>query len=102
MTQQIVDLMQSKVVETMLSNSEYLSLLSMGDAELDILQGIFDVSDSLLEYVRTAPPGPGLLKFGEKYIPRDGRLPKDSEPYKMFNTNFHEKVQEEEERKNAV
>lgn len=101
-TQQIVDLMQSKVVETMLSNSEYLSLLSMGDAELDILQGIFDVSDSLLEYVRNAPPGTGLLKFGEKYIPRDGRLPKDSEPYKMFNTNFHEKVQEEEERKNAV
>ena len=37
-------------------------------------------------------PGCGLLKFGEKYIPMDARMPKDSLLYQLFNTNFHEKV----------
>lgn len=90
MTQNIADLLASKIVETMLCNSEYLSLLNQSDVEIDILKGLLGISDNLLEYVHNVPSGCGLLKFGGKYIPKDGRLPKESEMYRLFNTNFHE------------
>lgn len=98
MTQNIADLLATKIVETMLCNSEYLSLLNQSDVEIDILKRLFGISDNLLEYVHNVPPGCGLLKFGGKYIPKDGRLPKDSEMYRLFNTNFHE-IQEMREKK---
>ena len=89
-TQNIADLLSSKTIETMLCNSEYLSLLNQSDIEVDILRHILGISDNLLRYVHNVEPGCGLLKFGEKYIPSDGRLPKSSVLYQLFNTNFHE------------
>lgn len=89
-TQNIADLMVTKVVETMLCNSEFLSLLNQSEIEIDILSRVLGISDNLLSYVRNAEQGCGLLKFGDKYIPKDARLPKSSEMYKLFNTNFHE------------
>lgn len=98
MTQNIADLLATKIVETMLCNSEYLSLLNQSDVEIDILKRLLGISDNLLEYVHNVPSGCGLLKFGGQYIPKDGRLPKDSEMYRLFNTNFHE-IQELKEKK---
>lgn len=93
-TQNLADLLQSKVVETMLCNSAYLSLLNQSDIELELLHRTLGISDTLLEYVHNVPPGCGLLKFGDKYIPKDNRLDKESKLYQLFNTNFHEKVEE--------
>lgn len=89
-TQNIADLLQTKTVETMLCNSEYLSLLNQSDIEIDLLGNLLGLSENLLDYVHNVPPGCGLLKFGNKYIPKDNRLPKDSVMYQLFNTNFHE------------
>lgn len=89
-TQNIRDLTQSKAIETMLCNSEYLSLLCQSDIEIDIFRRIFGISENLLAYLKNAESGCGLLKFGDRYIPKDGRIPKDSEMYRLFNTNFHE------------
>ena len=76
------------------SNSAYLSLLNQSDIELELLHRTLGISDTLLEYVHNVPPGCGLLKFGDKYIPKDNRLDKESKLYQLFNTNFHEKVEE--------
>jgi len=89
-TQNIRDLLRSKTIETMLCNSEYLSILSQSDIEINILKNTLGISDHLLRYVHNVEPGCGLLKFGEKYIPNDGRIPKTSRLYQLFNTNFHE------------
>lgn len=89
-TQNIADLTASKVVETMLCNSEYISFLNQSELEIEILHNTLGISDRLLEYVHNTHPGCGLLKFGDRYIPKDNRLPKDSAMYKLFNTNFHE------------
>ena len=77
-------------IETMLCNSEYLSLLNQSDIEIEILRNTLGISDNLLKYVHNVEPGCGLLKFGEKYIPNDCRLPKESATYQLLNTNFHE------------
>lgn len=55
-----------------------------------MLGEMLDISDNLLKFLQNAPTGCGLLKFGDKYIPKDNRLPKDSLMYRLFNTNFHE------------
>lgn len=89
-TQNIADLLSSKTIETMLCNSEYLSLLNQSDIEIEILRNTLGISDNLLKYVHNVEPGCGLLKFGEKYIPNDCRLPKASATYQLLNTNFHE------------
>jgi len=89
-TQNIADLLASKTIETMLCNSEYLSLLTQSEVEIDILHRLLNISNNLLEYVKNVPRGCGLLKFGDKIIPKDARLPKDSVMYELFNTNFHE------------
>ncbi len=89
-TQNIKDAMSLKMVQTMLCNSEYICLLKQSEIEIEILSSVLGVSDNLLDYVHNTEPGCGLLKFGDRYIPFDGRLPKSSEMYKLFNTNFHE------------
>ena len=89
-TQNMDDLTQSKVIETMLSNSEYVSFLSAGALEEELIRDIFNMSDNLIRYIHNAPRGCGLLKFGEKYIPKDARLKKGSPMYDLFNTDFHE------------
>ncbi len=101
-TQNIADLLVTKVVETMLCNSEYLSLLNQSDIELEILSKTLGISDNLLEYVHNVESGCGLLKFGDRYIPKDNRLPKESEMYRLFNTNFHEIQAMKRKRKKAL
>lgn len=89
-TQNIADCLVTKIVETMLCNSEYISILNQSEIEIDILKRVLKISTNLLRYVENVEPGCGLLKFGDKYIPKDARLPKTSEMYRLFNTNFHE------------
>ena len=76
----------------MLHNSDFTALLCQHEAEMEILGNVLGISDTLLSYVDNSFPGCGLLKFGEKYIPMDARMPKESLMYQLFNTNFHEKV----------
>ncbi len=90
-TQNIADCLALKTIETMLCNSEYITFFNQSEIEMEILRNTLRISDNLLEYVQNTEPGCGLLKFGGKtIIPFDARLPKDSEMYKLTNTNFHE------------
>lgn len=41
-----------------------------------------------------AEPGMGLIRFGDKIVPFDNTMEKDSSLYQLFNTNFHEMVNE--------
>ena len=91
-TQDITDALSSKTVQAMLHNSDFTALLCQHEAEMEILGNVLGISDTLLSYVDNSFPGCGLLKFGEKYIPMDARMPKESLMYQLFNTNFHEKV----------
>ena len=39
-----------------------------------------------------AEPGMGLIRVGDKIVPFDNKMEKDSSLYQLFNTNFHEMV----------
>lgn len=90
-TQNILDLLDSEEVQKMLGNSQYISLLNQGDNEIHILADLLGLSEELIEFLRGADSGCGVLRFGDKkYIPRKNEIPKDSELYAIFNTDFHE------------
>ena len=101
-TQDIADALSSQTVRTMLNNSEFTALLGQHEAEREVLGNVLGISDALLEYVDNSFPGCGLLKFGEKYIPMDARIPATSLLYRLFSTNFHEKVKLRKLKKQAA
>jgi hypothetical protein len=68
---------------------------------MEILRDVIGVTDHLLQYVYNAPNGCGLLKFGDRYIPKDNRLPKESLMYQLYNTNFHE-IQKQKKKKKTI
>ncbi len=89
-TQNVADLLTTQAVESMLCNSEFLMLLNLKENERKLLENELGISPNLMQYISNPDHGCGLLKFGNRVIPIDGRLPHESEMYKLFNTNFHE------------
>ena len=89
-TQNVADLFTNASVESMVSNSEFLMLMRLKENERKMLESELGISPNLMKYISNPNPGCGLLRFGNKLIPIDGRLPKDSAMYRLFNTNFHE------------
>ena len=89
-TQNVADLVANPAAEAMLCNSEFLILFNLKEAERELLQNELGISPNLMQYLTNAPSGCGLIKFGEKIIPLDARIPKESLMYELFNTNFHE------------
>ena len=91
MSQNIVDALRGRATKTIVSNSEYIMLLSQGSMDIGLVSEIFNVSNEELEVIKNADVGTGLIKFGKKIVPFDNTLPKDNELYKLFTTDFHEK-----------
>ena len=44
--------------------------------------------------------GMGLIKCGSVVIPFDNQISKDTDLYKLYNTNIHEKIAEAKKREN--
>jgi|GEM_PF-69598 len=90
-TQNITDLLTTKTVTTMLSNSEYIALLQQSDYDRETIGPLLGLSSNMLDFVKNSEKGCGILKFGRnKVIPFDNTIPKDTEVYRLVNTNFHE------------
>ena len=90
-TQNITDLLQNYTATTMLSNSEFLVLLRQSVSDSKKLAEVLNISEAQLKYVVNSPSGTGLLKHGNSVVPFDNRIGKETELYKLFNTNLHER-----------
>lgn len=91
-TQNIVDLLQNYIAMTLLSNSEFVALLKQANVDSAKLAEVIGVSDAQLRFVSNSPSGTGLLKCGNVVIPFDNQISKESDLYKLYNTNIHEKI----------
>lgn len=96
LTQNISDLLKSRDMATLLSNSEYTMFMSQAPKDIELILDTFDgVTREQLKYVRDAEPGTGLVRFGSVYIPMDNRMDPSVPLYSIFTTNMHEKVAEQ-------
>lgn len=95
-TQNVTDLLQNYIAMTLLSNSEFVALLKQANVDSAKLAEVIGVSDAQLRFVSNSPSGTGLLKCGSVVIPFDNQISKDSELYRLYNTNLHEKIANKE------
>ena len=91
-TQNVMDCLLNKETRTIISNSEYISMLSQSEFEQDTFDDILKMSDAQMKLITNAPRGTGIMKFGDKLLAFDNTIPKNSSLYQMFNTNLHEKA----------
>ena len=93
-SQNVSDLLQNYIATTLLSNSEFVVLLKQSNVDSAKLAETIGVSDAQLRFVSNSSSGTGLLKCGSVVIPFDNRISKDTDLYRLYNTNLHEKIAE--------
>ena len=59
---------------------------------------VIGVSEAQLRFVTNTASGMGLIKCGSVVIPFDNQISKDTDLYRLYNTNIHEKIAEQKKR----
>ena len=83
---------------TMLANSEFVVLLKQANTDSSKMAEVIGVSEAQLRFVTNTASGMGLIKCGSVVIPFDNQISKDTDLYRLYNTNIHEII---EQRKHA-
>lgn len=96
-TQNISDLLQNDTATTMLANSEFVALLKQANVDSVKMAEVLGISEAQLRFVTNAASGMGLMKCGDIVIPFDHTISKESDIYRLYNTNLHEKIAKEKE-----
>lgn len=93
-TQNVIDLLQNYTATTMLANSEFVALLKQANTDSSKMAEVIGVSEAQLRFVTNTASGMGLIKCGSVVIPFDNQISKDTDLYRLYNTNIHEKIAE--------
>mgnify|MGYP000268678149 CR=1 FL=1 len=59
---------------------------------------LIGVSEAQLRFVTNTASGMGLIKCGSVVIPFDNQISKDTDLYRLYNTNIHEKIAEQKKK----
>jgi hypothetical protein len=78
-----------------LANSEFVALLKQANTDSSKMAEVIGVSEAQLRFVTNTSSGMGLIKCGSVVIPFDNQISKDTDLYKLYNTNIHEKIAEQ-------
>ena len=89
-TQNIDELLLDQDASMMLSNSDFLMLLSQNGSDADSLCELLKLSEEQRQYFTGVMPGQGLMKIGSAYVPFDGRIPAGGDLYRLYSTTFQE------------
>lgn len=96
-TQNCVDLIRSPQFDTLITNSGYIAVLKQKSSDCAYIAKSLDISESKIEYLKKADRGKCLIMYGKKQVVVDNTISKESDLYKMYNTNFYEKQAEQDE-----
>ena len=100
-TQNVVDLLQNYTATTMLANSEFVALLKQANTDSSKMAEVIGVSEAQLRFVTNTQSGMGLMKCGNVVIPFDNTIEKGTDLYNLYNTNIHEKIEEQKRQSNC-
>ena len=92
-TQNIKDFLDSKEVENIFENSDFILMLSQGPEDKEILAKKLNLSEEQLTFVTQASVGQGLLFYGDVILPFEDQFPTDTQLYKLMTTRLSETVQ---------
>lgn len=89
-TQNVEEILDLQDAREMLSNSDFLMLLSQNSTDADALCELLNLSEEQRQYFTGVLPGQGLMKIGSAYVPFDGRIPSGGDLYRLYSTSFQE------------
>lgn len=99
-TQDVADLLKTSQGTAMFNNSGFFIFLNQSPIGRNQLQNLYQISDSLIDYLKDKPSGVGLIYNNSVVIPFDYKLPNNSKLYEMMSTNpndeFHTKQRDAE------
>ncbi len=80
--------------EPIWTNSEFVALLKQANTDSSKMAEVIGVSEAQLRFVTNTASGMGLIKCGSVGIPFDNQISKDTDLYKLYNTNIHEIIEQ--------
>lgn len=97
LTQNVSDMLENDLARTMISNCEFVQMLSQGATERAQLGALLNISPTQMETITNAPPGQGLIYNGHSIVPFISDIPKESLLYKVMTTTLSEVAEIERE-----
>jgi len=91
LTQNVTPLLESEVGCAMLTNSEFLLMLSQKSNDRSALAELLDISPNQLSFLNKNITGVGLIRAGGSLVPFVNEFPKDTKLYKLMSTKPGEK-----------
>lgn len=85
-TQDIEDLLITPEGRGIFNNSGFVAMLSQSNIGRREIQEQYDVSDSLIDYIKDKPVGVGLLYTGQSVVPFNYTLPTNTSLHKLMTT----------------
>ena len=90
-SQNINSSLQNPKVVDMISNSEILVLMKQSKMDAKALQNsVLNLTEEQINTLITSKIGDGLLVYGNKIVPFTNEMDKNTNIYKLLNTNFAE------------
>jgi len=86
LTQNVKIFLESREVEDILENSDFMALLSQAAGDRGVLAKQLGISEHQLSYITHSGSGEGLLFYGGTVIPFVDRFPQDTEIYRLLTT----------------
>jgi len=85
-TQNVSDLLKDEESRSLVSNSEYLTILNQSSVDRDELAELLALSIGQTGYITNAQPGSGLIRAGGSIIPFTLPFPRNSRIYDLITT----------------
>ena len=71
-----------------------VALLKQANTDSSKMAEVMGVSEAQLRFVTNTASGMGLIKCGSVVIPFDNQISKDTDLYRLYNTNIHEIIEQ--------
>lgn len=101
-TQNVKDLLASAEIENIFENSDFIYLLNQASGDRRILCERLNISSKQAGHISNAPPGEGLIVFGNVILPFKDDFPKDNELYRIMTTRPSEVVHLNQDQKGGT
>ena len=89
------------VAKKIISECSLVMVLNQQSEEArDAIKNTLNLSDSMMQYIISAPIGQGIFSTGEQAVPFFSRFPKDNDIYPLLTSNMAEllEIREKERR----
>lgn len=90
-TQDCSDLLRSPQGTSIFSNTGFFVFLNQSPVGRQHLQNLYEISDTLIDYIKDKPAGTGLIYNNAVMIPFDYKIPTDNALYRIMSTNPNDK-----------